>query len=185
MGNAARKAARLAAVVVVVVGTSAPVAEAARSAAGAAAAQPVLTRVRTGESELRVLIHETMRRSATFRQIVEAIERTNGIVYVARGRCRHGIRACLIQSVVIAGSNRLLRVVIDDRKSDVEVMASLGHELRHAQEVLEDSAVTSRAAMYSFYDRHASTRSGNRFETRAAIDAGDAVRTEVRNHDSR
>jgi hypothetical protein len=183
MGNAARKAiARL--VMVVVVGISVPAAEGSQSASTDPAADPVFARVRSAESKLSVLIRETERRSATFRQIVEAIERTNGMVYVARGRCGHGVRACLIQTVVIAGRYRMLHVVIDDRKSDVEVMASLGHELRHAQEVLDDPAVTSRQAMYSFYGRHA-TRSGSGFETRAAIDAGEAVRAEVRSHDSR
>ena len=182
MLKVARKAVtRLA--MVVVVGTSVLAAEGSESSSTAPATHPALARVRSAESKLSVLIDETKRRSATFRQIVEAIERTNGMVYVARGRCGHGIRACLIHTVVIAGGYRWLHIVIDDRKSDVEAMASLGHELRHAQEVLDDPTVTSRQAMYSFYDRHA-TRSGSGFETRAAIAAGEAVRAEVRNHDS-
>jgi hypothetical protein len=184
MGNAARKAmARFA--MVAVVGTWMPAAQGSESADTAPAATVVITRVRSDEAAVRVLIHETAQRSPTFWQIIEAIERTNGVVYVARGRCGHGVRACLIPTVVVAGPNRLLHIVIDDRKSDADAMASLGHELRHAQEVLDDPTVTSGQALYSFYDRHASTRFGNRFETKAAVAAGDAVRAEVRNHDSR
>ena len=182
MGTAAWKAMGSVAMAMMV-GIAVP-AEAAESADTAPAAQAANLRVRSDESELRVLIHETMRRSATFRQIVAAIERTNGTVYVARGRCGRGVRACLLQMVVVAGPNRLLYIVID-RKSDIDAMASLGHELRHAQEVLDDPTVTSRPAMYSFYERHASTKFGNRFETKAAIAAGDAVEAELRKHDSR
>ena len=138
MGNAARKAMAWLAMVVVL-GIWVPSAAGSESAT-APAATPVITRVRSADATVRVLIHETARRSPTFGQIIEAIERTNGLVYVSRGRCRLSVRACLIPTVVIAGSNRVLHIVIDDRKSDVDAMASLGHELRHAQEVLDDLA---------------------------------------------
>ena len=53
--------------------------------------------------------------------------------------------------------------------------------MQHAIEVLSDRSVTSGAAMYFFYVRTARPR-GKRlaFETDAAIEAGEAVRTEAR-----
>jgi hypothetical protein len=81
--------------------------------------------------------------------------------------------------LVAAGPNRFLRITLDDRGTDAEAMASLGHELRHALEVLGEPAVTSAAAMYHFYHRMAMRRGGG-FETAAAILAGDSVREELR-----
>ena len=56
---------------------------------------------------------------------------------------------------------------------------AVAHELRHALEVLSDPTVTNADAMYFFYRREGSMR-GAAFETRAAIDAGNAVRRELR-----
>jgi len=73
----------------------------------------------------------------------------------------------------------MLRVVVDDRRqADVETMASLGHELRHALEVLTESNVTTGAGMFNFY-RHSGAVKGV-FETEAAIAAGDAVYNELK-----
>ena len=41
--------------------------------------------------------------SETFRRLVGEIETTNGIVYVEAGKCRFGVRACLIHSIDVAG----------------------------------------------------------------------------------
>jgi len=81
--------------------------------------------------------------------------------------------------MAVAGPNRMLRVVVDDRsRSDVETMASIGHELRHALEVLTESNVTTGAGMFNFY-RHSGGIQGV-FETEAAIAAGDAVHNELK-----
>jgi hypothetical protein len=64
-------------------------------------------------------------------------------------------------------------------KNDIETMASIGHELRHALEVLSEPGVRSSARMYQLYGlNHA--RRGETFETAAAIDAGDAVYKELK-----
>jgi len=41
--------------------------------------------------------------SETFRRLVGEIETTNGIVYVEAGKCRFGVRACLIHSIDVPG----------------------------------------------------------------------------------
>ena len=134
--------------------------------------------VRAADPSLAALIAETAGRSATLRQMIEAIDAIDGFVYVERGRCGHGVRARL-DFMVAAGPNRFLRVTLDDRSTAAQAMASLGHELRHALEVLAEPAVTSAAAMYNFYHRTAMRRGGG-FETAAAIQAGDTVREELR-----
>ena len=135
-------------------------------------------RVRSSHAYLRAMIGEAVLRSPTFRRIVAAIEATDGIVYVEHGACRHNVRACLALDVTAAGGFRILRVIVDARQPDWDVMASIGHELRHALEVLEQRAIVDNASVYLFYaeKRDAKDRP---FETRAATDAGFAVRREV------
>jgi hypothetical protein len=137
-----------------------------------------LIRVRGADPIVTAMIVEATRSSPTFRRLVAAIDRTDGLVYAVRGRCPDGIRACLPHALTIAGTNRLLTIVIDDRRLGIDAEAALGHELQHALEVLTDPTVQTSAAIYRLYDRHA-MRVGNRFETADAVAAGVAVRAEL------
>ena len=136
-------------------------------------------RVRAADPGLAALILETARRSATFRQMIETIDASDGVVYVQRGRCRRGFRACLNFLVPVAGPRRILRVTLDDRGTDAQAMGSLGHELRHVLEVLAEPAVTSAASDAPLLPWDGN-RTGDGFETKAAIVAGDTVRAELR-----
>jgi hypothetical protein len=57
-------------------------------------------------------------------------------------------------------------------------MASIGHELRHAVEVLSNRTIKSGRAMYSLYFEKCH-RCGGAIETHEAIRAGIAVRDEL------
>ncbi len=141
---------------------------------------PIVTRVRSEDPALSALVSEASRRSISFRRLVTTIEATDGLVYVEWGHCSHEGRACLPLSVTLAGPYRLLHIVVDRRSQDEEVMASIGHELQHAIEILSERRIRSGAAIYHFY--RGSSRGymiGDAFETNAAIAAGNAVRTEV------
>jgi hypothetical protein len=62
-----------------------------------------------------------------------------------------------------------------------ELRGSIGHELQHAIEVLSDRTVTSGVARYFFYRRTGRPHPNHlAFETDAAIEVGEAVRTEAR-----
>ena len=137
-------------------------------------------RVRSSDRALAGLIDQATRGSETFRRLITSIQASNGIVYVEPGRCGHGVRACLKMWMQVSGPNRFIRIVIDRSKSDrdVDVMGSLGHELQHAVEVLSEPAVTNGVTMYNFLRRTAPT-DGNRFETTAAVNAGNAVIDEL------
>jgi hypothetical protein len=149
-------------------------------AAGTAAAHSVSDvgpQVRSSDPVIRALMTEAADRSRTFRRLIETIEKSDGIVYVESGSCGHGVRACLAMSVTPAGSYRLLRILIDMRQKPRELMASIGHELRHAIEVLENRAIVDAPTIYLFY-AHGSV--GDKpFETHAAIEAGFAVSNEI------
>jgi hypothetical protein len=116
--------------------------------------------------------------------LVDTINASDGIVYVEAGRCRYS-RACLT-GVSTAGEYRMLWVTIDTRRVDSELIASIGHELQHAIEILSNPDVRSTAAMYIFYSRFAKRIGTGRgaFETAAATKVGNAVREEFRDFKS-
>ena len=127
------------------------------------------------------LISRAMEASATFRGIVETIEASDTYVYVMEGDCGHGVRACF-SGVTIAGPLRIMRVTVavSPGRPDWYVMGSIGHELYHTIEAIQDPSVRSTEAQYFLYERigfHGTTRS---HETIKAMDAGNAVRAEVR-----
>ena len=136
-------------------------------------------RVRSEEPSLSALIQQATDRSPTFRRLVEAIQATDGLVYVQPGRCGHYVKACLVFWMGVTPANRILRVAVDHGKTDVEAMASVAHELRHALEVLEEPSVRTGHDMYFFYKLGPSIK-GETFETQAAIDAGIAVYKELK-----
>ena len=146
--------------------------------AGAEADGSAMPRVRSTSAMIATVIEEVSERSATFRRLVKMINASDGIVYIEEGQCGRGASACLV-TVRVAGPNRLLSVWVDTRTVDAAFMGLIGHELQHAIEVLGDPMVTSGHAMSNFYQRQGSRSAEGRFETQAAIEAGEAVRTEV------
>jgi hypothetical protein len=139
--------------------------------------------VRSSSRVLVALIGQATKQSRTFRGLIETIEASDGIVYVEVGKCGSYRRAC-VDGVTTAGRFRMLWIEVDTDKADVDLIASIGHELQHAVEILADSNVRSSAAMFLYYRRVGQRASGpttTAFETKAAIDAGNAVRTEIRN----
>jgi hypothetical protein len=138
----------------------------------------VFPRVRSSTPAIARLMGEASARSATFRELVSTIERTDGIVYVEPGVCRHGVRACLSLSITPAGSYRILRVLVNLATDVIELMATIGHELQHALEILTQPRVRTTSEAYMYYTREAAT-SRDVFETGAAIRAGLAVEREL------
>jgi hypothetical protein len=137
------------------------------------------TRIRTENPAIATLIEKATSRSETFRALVAAIEQTDGLVYVLEGSCGHGVRACMPHRITKLGPNRMLRIFVDPRRTDQDLMGAIGHELQHAVEVLSESSVDTDAELHLLYSKLSSEVSG-RFETAAAIQAGGRVRAEVR-----
>src|SRR5215470_15873781 len=82
-------------------------------------------RVRSGTPAITVLLNEASSRSETFRELVRRIERTDGIVYVEPGVCKHGVRACLSLSITPAGGFRILRVLVNLASDAIALMATI------------------------------------------------------------
>jgi hypothetical protein len=141
---------------------------------------PPLVRVRSSDPAIAAVIQEAAVRSKTFRGLIKTIDATDGLVYVDEGKCGHSVGACLTLSVKVAGPFRLLRILVDRRKyeRDCDLMAVIGHELRHAIELLSEPNIRDYYTAYSFFEREG--RTGKvRFETRAALRTGLEVLAEV------
>ena len=119
--------------------------------------------------------------SATFRALVERINRGDVLVYIdAPFNLRSGLSASLTWMAAIPGG-RLVRASLRRTLSDREAVAMLGHELQHVVELLDHPEVRSEAALSDLYHRigHASTTKDRHWDTTAARRAGEAVRLEL------
>ena len=135
-------------------------------------------RMRSDDPVVTALIRDATDRSMTFRRLVDAIQASDGIVYIVRGRCGHYVRTCLAFSITVAGPNRLLHVIVDERKTGIEAIVSIAHELQHAREVLDHVGVRTAGEMHGLFERIGTWRRYS-FETRAAVEVADAVRAEL------
>jgi hypothetical protein len=145
------------------------------------AAEPATTatRVRSDHRVIAAAIVAAAEHSATFRAMVEAIEQTDGIVYAREGSCKLGLRACLA-AVHSAPPIRFVYIKVDTRKTvGCELMASIGHELQHALEVLRNPKVVDRNTLAHFYMHEGPTGDNDRFETESAVRAGLLVEKEL------
>jgi hypothetical protein len=142
--------------------------------------------VRPEGAELRALIAETAVRSATFRQLVDRIERSDLIVYVrtqhfASGRLEG--RIGFATRATGATGARILLVELACPRSDAALAATLAHELHHATEIAEAPWVRDTAALAAYYHRIGETappvEHGAAFETAAARDTAVRVAREL------
>jgi hypothetical protein len=139
-----------------------------------------VSHVRSNNRRLRDLITRATEQSSTFRRLVETIDASDGFVYIEPGVCRHGVRACLV-SVNSTGRQRVLFVKVHIGRAAPELIGAIGHELRHAVEVLSDSAVTDYSSWYFFYKLNADYDGTlTAYETKAAIKAGQDIVEEIR-----
>jgi len=145
-------------------------------AAGETALAP---RVRSSHPYIRAMIAEAQVRSPTFRALVGAIEATNGIVYVEEGDCHHQVRACLPPIVTSTRDFRFLRVIVDARQEDWQVMSDIGHELQHALDVLSDPLARTDSSLF-FLALQGTFSVGDIHETRTAVKSGESVKEEVK-----
>jgi hypothetical protein len=137
------------------------------------------THLRAVDPNISPLIALGIERSATFRQLVHAIDSHDSYVYVKEGRCGAGAPACFA-GVTAAGSTRFIWVKVDLRAADSEVISHIGHELRHALEVIEAPAVRDNSSAFFLYNRIGTHTVGSAIETNAAVAAGRRIRKELR-----
>ena len=136
-------------------------------------------RVRGSSPEIVKALEQAQAGSPTFRDVVSAINLTDGIVYVHYGECGRNVLACLVLAVKQAGPYRILQIRVDPRQEGHDLMVSVGHELKHALELLNEPTAVNHATAHNFYERFAPKR-GSSFETKAAVEVGLKIDRELR-----
>lgn len=155
------------------------------ASAPAAATTQGAARVRSTDAAILELLKEGAERSATLRSLIGAIDQSNGIVYVEFGYCAFGrLNGCLLPFIGASQGDRYLRIVITrdkNRQSHDQLIALIGHELRHALEAIEHPDVVDAQTLEAMYRRIGTSVAGQHsgYETSAARAAGDAVLAEL------
>lgn len=138
--------------------------------------------VRTTDATIAEALRLGIDLSPTLRRLAERIRRTDGIVYVQEGRCRNRANACLSLSITAASRYRILFISVNTCSSQEELIRRIGHELAHAMEILADPTVRDFSSAVNLYMRLLQSTKVHwaAFETAAAVDAGVAIRAEIR-----
>ncbi|MEO8075899.1 MAG: hypothetical protein ABI818_06180 [Acidobacteriota bacterium] len=136
--------------------------------------------VRAVDSRIERVIADGLRRSGTFAQLVLALDSSDVIVYIESGR---GLPSTLAGRMLLAAgpqNQRYLRIQVNGQPRSNELIALVGHELRHAVEVAESPDVRDAQSLLALYQRigHPGSMQHN-YDTLAAQNTGRQVRIEL------
>jgi hypothetical protein len=174
MANTARNL-----VVAAVAAATMAVPHASMAADAAVPAGAPMSHIRTTDAKVAAVMQIALERSPTFRKLVAIIDTSDSYVYVEGGTCSQGVRACFV-SVTASTTHRYMRVIVDSSQGELELTGLIAHELRHTIEVIAEPWVRDSMAKFHFYERTAMHATSGTHETRAAMAAGESVRSEVR-----
>ena len=140
--------------------------------------------VRGTDDASAALIRDLVARSATGRELVDQLDRSDLVVYVRRRLFATAMLTGRIGFVRGTCSRRYVAIEIAAPRNYVEELASLGHELQHAVEIAGEPDVCDATALADLYTRIGDPveRWGgmaDSFETRTAFETGLRVRREL------
>jgi hypothetical protein len=135
--------------------------------------------VRGVTAEMNRVIEQGTRRSPTFRSLVEALNRSDVIVYLESTKNLPLNLDGRLVFLTSAGGVRYLHVQVAKGLGFNEVIAIAGHELQHAVEVATHAEVHDSASLAVLYERIGIREVHNRYDTQAAQLAGKRVRAEL------
>lgn len=141
-----------------------------------ARAEAALVKVRATTPQLSARLRDGRARSATFRALLDRLEADAVLLYVVPGQCRRHdpvrLGGCLI-FLGSAGGLRHFRIIVDDSAPARVLIATIGHELQHAVEIV-DAGISARGDGLPGTE----VRSGV-YETEAALRTGRAILSEL------
>jgi hypothetical protein len=139
--------------------------------------------VRAADKAMAEVITSGLKRSGTFAHLVLALNNTDVIVYIESGRA---LPTSIVGRLLLAAGPegiRYLRIQVSGHPGSNDIIALVGHELRHALEVAESPEVRDEAGLVALYERighPTSTGRMHQYDTLAAQDAGRRVRAELK-----
>jgi hypothetical protein len=153
------------------------------AASQAAACETTLPyHLRIQDCRLAAAIAEAAKRSSTLNSLIERIQGSNALVFVGPPP-NFGPGANLLGGVYYdapsSGSYRIVRIFVA-RNSGDEAVATFGHELRHVLEMLDGAAGKDDLEARALDGRNAWQSGAHTIETQAALDAGNAIKRELK-----
>jgi len=102
-----------------------------------AGTQATLPHIRSGGADVRALLDLGYARSATFKSLVDRLERAPVIVFVRFARCTGRVPAC-VHYLGERDGDRYVRIAIDRLEGgEARLCCLLAHELQHAVELAD------------------------------------------------
>lgn len=137
--------------------------------------------VRAADRGMADVIANGMRRSGTFAHLVLALNQSDVIVYIESGRV---LPSSIVGRLLLAAGpegTRYLRIQVSGHPGSNDMIALVGHELRHALEVAESPDVHDQAGLIALYERIGHPSTGiHQYDTLAAQNAGRQVKAELK-----
>jgi hypothetical protein len=125
------------------------------------------------------LLDEGTRRSAAMRELVDELRASDLVVYVDLDANEPGALAGSLRFRAVTAEARYVRVWLQPRRCDRELVSVLAHELQHAVEVARAADVRSAESFKALYAAVGKSGNAGRYETAAAQEMGARVRKEL------
>jgi hypothetical protein len=131
-------------------------------------------------------IRQGVERSATVRELIAELERSDVIVHVETRPALPFATAGMTRLAAVTGTRRYLRVVLPRHALPARLVAGLGHELQHVAEIAQ-SNVRDGSAVRALYEAIGRRAAGEHlaYETEAALNVSRAVWYELHGDDAR
>jgi hypothetical protein len=147
--------------------------------AAAVVHHPELEHLRPASPEVRELIDRFAARSPHFATLLDRLDRTTVVVYIAIAVDLPASREGHLHFVTASQGLRFVRVELRAGLPPNQLAASLAHELMHAIEIGEHPEVQCHRTLERLYRRIGRQRGETAFETVAAAASGRQVREEL------
>lgn len=109
--------------------------------------------LRTSDAEILSAISACYRDSPTCHQLIDEIESSSTIVYLAPGQCMPGQGGSCLRFVTASTHARYLQIILDRDLSGAYLLKITAHELQHAVEVVRAPQVVDRSSFELHYRR--------------------------------
>lgn len=141
---------------------------------------PLGSHVRGTTPAINELIARGAARSATFRQLIDQLNKTDVVVYLETNVSLPAGLEGRLMFLTAAGGVRYLHAQVTDGLRFEELIAIAGHELQHAMEVAAHPKVRDAQGMRALYERIGMrTGTHDRYDTAEAQSTGRRVRAEL------
>jgi hypothetical protein len=135
--------------------------------------------VRSQDRSIRYLLKRGFNHSVTFANLMARLEHSDVIVYVEEVPRLPGALEGRMMMLPTSHGQRYVRIQIAQRGAPDDAIAILGHELQHAIEVAQETAVNDQATLAALYQRIGMRGGDKIYDTFAAQEVGRLVRREL------